>query len=98
MHVRDARPGCGAQQFKKTGHLPHGTQNHQGKACGRQFVVHAERWAMSEEQRALEEASTAAFTQSYGVFQRAAFQQEPCHLQKVWLIACGPGFFFSLAA
>jgi insertion element IS1 protein InsB len=55
MSVRDACPGCGARQFKKNGHIHNGKQNHQCKACGRQFVVHAECYAISEEQRALVE-------------------------------------------
>jgi insertion element IS1 protein InsB len=40
---------------KKNGHIHNGKQNHQCKACGRQFVVRAERCAISEEQRALVE-------------------------------------------
>ena len=43
------------KQFKKNGHIHNGKQNHQCKACGRQFVVRAERCAISEEQRALVE-------------------------------------------
>jgi insertion element IS1 protein InsB len=39
MVVRDACPGCGSIQFKKNGHIHSGKQNHQCKACGRQFVA-----------------------------------------------------------
>jgi hypothetical protein len=41
MVVREACPACGSQQFKKNGHIHNGKQNHQCKACGRQFVLFA---------------------------------------------------------
>jgi insertion element IS1 protein InsB len=55
MVVRDACPECGSQQFKKNGHIHNGKQNHQCKACGRQFVLHAETRVIVEEQRTLVE-------------------------------------------
>src|SRR5687767_9992907 len=46
---------CGSSAVPKTRNQFNGKQNHQCKACGRQFVVRAERCAISEEQRALVE-------------------------------------------
>jgi transposase-like protein len=51
MVVRDACPGCGSPQFKKNGHIHSGKQNHQCKACRRQFVASAEDHIISDEQR-----------------------------------------------
>src|SRR4029453_17621792 len=53
MVVRDTCPGCGSMQFKKNGHIPSGKQNHQCKACGRQFVASAEERLIASEQRML---------------------------------------------
>jgi transposase-like protein len=53
MVMRDMCPVCGSQQFKKNGHIHHGKQNHRCKACGRQFVEHAEGCVIPEEQRTL---------------------------------------------
>jgi transposase-like protein len=53
MIVRDACPGCGSTQFKKNGHIHSGKQNHQCKACGRQFVASAEDRIIADEQRTL---------------------------------------------
>ncbi len=53
MVVRDACPGCGSIQFKKNGHIHSGKQNHQCKACGRQFVASAEDRIIADEQRTL---------------------------------------------
>lgn len=53
MVVRDACPACSSQQFKKNGHIHTGKQNHRCKACGRQFVVHAENRLIAEDQRTL---------------------------------------------
>ena len=53
MVVRDACPGCGSTQFKNNGHIHGGKQNHQCKACGRQFVASAEDRSISYEQRTL---------------------------------------------
>ena len=39
MLMRAACPACGAQEFKKNGHIHNDKQNHQGQACGRQFVL-----------------------------------------------------------
>jgi transposase-like protein len=55
MSVRDACPACGSQYFKKNGHIHTGKQNHQCKACSRQFVVHADNRAIAEDQRTLVE-------------------------------------------
>ena len=41
MVVRDACPACGSNRYKKNGHTRHGKQNHQCKACGRQFTAEA---------------------------------------------------------
>jgi IS1 family transposase/transposase-like protein len=51
MVIRDACPGCGSPQLKKNGHIHSGKQNHQCKACGRQFVASAEDHSVSDEQR-----------------------------------------------
>src|SRR3712207_4431036 len=53
MVVREACPGCGSIQFKKNGHIHNGKQNHQCKACGRQFVASAEDRIIADEQRML---------------------------------------------
>jgi hypothetical protein len=53
MVVRDTCPACSSRQFKKNGHIHTGKQNHRGKACGRQFVVHAENRLIAEDQRTL---------------------------------------------
>jgi insertion element IS1 protein InsB len=53
MVVRDACPECGSIQFKKNGHIHSGKQNHQCKACGRQFVASAEAHLVSDERRTL---------------------------------------------
>jgi insertion element IS1 protein InsB len=53
MVVRDACPACGSTQFKKNGHIHSGKQNHQCKACGRQFVASAEGRIIADEQRML---------------------------------------------
>jgi insertion element IS1 protein InsB len=53
MVVKEACPECGAQHFKKNGYIRTGKQNHQCKACGRQFVLHADNRMVVEEQRTL---------------------------------------------
>jgi insertion element IS1 protein InsB len=53
MVVRDACPGCRSTQFKKNGHIHSGKQNHQCKACGRQFVASAEDHIISDAHRTL---------------------------------------------
>ena len=102
MVVRDACPGCGAQQFKKNGHIHNGKQNHQCKACGRQFVLHAENRVISEAQRTLverllcEKISLHGICRAVGVgikwlihFMVARFDALPDHLH-VEPIACTP--------
>ena len=42
MTVRSACQASRSVPFKKTGHIHRGKQNHQCKACGRQFVIRAE--------------------------------------------------------
>jgi insertion element IS1 protein InsB len=41
MVVRDTCPACESPLYKKNGHTRHGKQNHQCKACGRQFTAAA---------------------------------------------------------
>jgi hypothetical protein len=53
--LKEARPECGAQPFKKNGHIHPGKQNHQSGACGRYFVLHADNRVVVEEQRPLVE-------------------------------------------
>jgi insertion element IS1 protein InsB len=53
MLVRDACPKCGSTRYKKNGHTHHGKQNHQCKACERQFVATAEDRSIADEQRTL---------------------------------------------
>jgi insertion element IS1 protein InsB len=53
MVAKDMCPGCGSVQFKKNGHIHSGKQNHQCKACGRQFVASAEERLISDERRTL---------------------------------------------
>jgi IS1 family transposase len=53
MIVRDACPACGSTRFKKNGHTRNGKQNHQCKACPRQFVQCCEHYRISDDTRAL---------------------------------------------
>jgi hypothetical protein len=53
MLVRDACPACGSKRDKKNGHTRHGKQNHQCKACERQFVATAEDRLSADEQRTM---------------------------------------------
>jgi transposase-like protein len=53
MVVRDACPECGSDRYKKNGYTRHGKQNHQSKACERQFVATAEDRLIADEQRTL---------------------------------------------
>jgi insertion element IS1 protein InsB len=55
MVVREACPARGSKRFKRNGRLQTGQQNHQCKACGRQFVLQADNRVMSAEQRTLVE-------------------------------------------
>ena len=55
MVVREACPACSSERFKRNGHLKTGQQNHQCKACGRQFVLHADNRVIGDEQRTLVE-------------------------------------------
>jgi insertion element IS1 protein InsB len=51
MVVRDTCPACGANRYKKNGHTRHGKQNHQCKACGRQFTADVLDQSIASEQR-----------------------------------------------
>jgi transposase-like protein len=53
MVIRDMCPGCGSIQFTKNGHIHSGKQNHQGKACRRQFVATTEEPLLSDARRTL---------------------------------------------
>jgi insertion element IS1 protein InsB len=53
MIVREACPTCGSTGFKKNGQIHSGQQNHQCKACGRQFVADAIDRIIAHEQRTL---------------------------------------------
>jgi insertion element IS1 protein InsB len=55
MVVREASPACGSERFKRNGHIHTGQQNHQYKACGRQFVLHADNRVIEDEHRTLVE-------------------------------------------
>ena len=55
MVVREACPACGSERFKRNGHMHTGPQNHQCKACGRQFVLQADHRVIGEAQRPLVE-------------------------------------------
>ena len=55
MVVREACPACGSKRFKRNGHINTGKQNHQCKACGRQFVLDATKRVITVEQRTLVE-------------------------------------------
>jgi insertion element IS1 protein InsB len=55
MVVREICPDCGSERFEKNGHIHTGQQNHQCKACGRQFVLHANNRVIGDEQRTLVE-------------------------------------------
>ncbi|HEY7414924.1 MAG TPA: IS1 family transposase [Ktedonobacteraceae bacterium] len=49
--MRDAYPACGSSRFKKNGHTRHGKQNHQCKACERQFSATADARVITDERR-----------------------------------------------
>jgi len=53
--VREACPACGAERFKKNGHIHNGKQNYCCKACGRPFVLDANNRVVGAEQRTLVE-------------------------------------------
>jgi transposase-like protein len=93
MVVRDACPACSSRQFKKNGHIHTGKQNHRCKACGRQFVVHAENRLIAEDQRSLvarlllEKISLHGICRAVGVsirwlmdFMGGRFEAAPEHL------------------
>lgn len=51
MVIREACPTCRSSRYKKNGHTRHGKQNHQCKACGRQFTAEAMDRRIAPEQR-----------------------------------------------
>jgi hypothetical protein len=53
MIIREACPECGSTRSKKNGHTRHGKQQHQCKACERQFSASAENLSISHERRTL---------------------------------------------
>src|SRR5690242_7002095 len=53
MVLREECPQCGSTRHKKNGRIHNGKQNHQCKACGRQFVREREQRRVSAEHRAL---------------------------------------------
>jgi IS1 transposase len=93
MSMRDACPECGSQQFKKNGHIHTGKQNHQCKACGRQFVVDTTRQVIDDALRTVverllcEKISLQGICRAIGVsirwlmdFMVACFAAVPEHL------------------
>jgi transposase-like protein len=61
MSMRDAWPECGSQRFRRNGQIHNGTQNPQGKTCGRQFVVAATNRLIDPEQRTVVERALSQF-------------------------------------
>jgi insertion element IS1 protein InsB len=55
MIARDTCPECGAQQFKRNGHIHNGKQNQQCKNCRRQFVLDATNRVIDAAQRTVVE-------------------------------------------
>jgi insertion element IS1 protein InsB len=51
MLIRDTCPACGSSRYKKNGHTRHGKQNHQCKACERQFSATANDRLIADERR-----------------------------------------------
>jgi insertion element IS1 protein InsB len=51
MRIRETCPACGSRRYKKNGHTRHGKQNHQCKACERQFSATADDRLIADEQR-----------------------------------------------
>jgi insertion element IS1 protein InsB len=51
MSIRETCPTCGSPRYKKNGHTRHGKQNHQCKACGRQFTANPLDRSIPPEQR-----------------------------------------------
>jgi insertion element IS1 protein InsB len=51
MLIRETCPACGSSRYKKNGHTRHGKQNHQCKACERQFSATADDRLIADEQR-----------------------------------------------
>jgi insertion element IS1 protein InsB len=51
MILKEACPTCGSHRYKKNGRTRHGKQNHQCKACGRQFTADTRDRRVASEQR-----------------------------------------------
>jgi insertion element IS1 protein InsB len=93
MVNRTVCPACASHQCKKNGHIHTGKQNHRCKACGRQFVMHADNRHIDEDQRTLvarllrEKISLHGICRAVGVslrwlmdFMAACFDAAPDHL------------------
>jgi insertion element IS1 protein InsB len=93
MVVREVCPACASPQFKKNGHIHTGKQNHRCKACGRQFVMHADIRLIDKDRRALvarlllEKISLHGICRAVGVsirwlidFMGTCFEAAPEHL------------------
>jgi transposase-like protein len=91
--IRETCPECGSRLFKKNGHTHYGKKNHQGKMCGRQFVVDATNRVIDAEHRFLvervlcEKISLHGICRALGVsigwlmgFMVARFAAVPAHL------------------
>jgi transposase-like protein len=52
MVIPESCPACRSTRYKKNGHTRHGKQNHQCKACPRQFSAGAANRLISAERRA----------------------------------------------
>ena len=53
MLIREACPACGSRRYKKIGHTRHGKQNHQCKACERQFGATADDRLIADDRRTM---------------------------------------------
>ncbi len=100
MIIRDMCPRCQSSKYKKNGHIHNGKQNHQCRACGRQFVECFEQSLISDDTRALierllvERISLRGICRAVGVnlkwllgFLVTCFEALPDHLH-VQLITC----------
>jgi insertion element IS1 protein InsB len=55
MLIRDTCPACGSSRYKKNGHTRHGKQNHQCKACERQFRATVDDRLITDKRRTMVE-------------------------------------------
>ena len=102
MLIREACPTCGSSRYKKNGHTRHGKQNHQCKACKRQFGAMADDRLIADERRTMverllrERVSLRGICRAVGVglrwllqFMAERFQAAPEHLYVK--LPVGPG-------